>query len=73
MGWLIARARARWQYYAQRRELPGTDLILGAVVLCAVLLLVAFSTNPVVCRSGSPKSTLIERHVWIPPLAQVVC
>lgn len=43
MGWLIAKARARWRHYAQRRELPGTDLILGAIVICAVLLLVAFA------------------------------
>lgn len=44
MGWLIAKVKARWQYYAQRRELPGTELILGAIVICAVLLLVAFAT-----------------------------
>lgn len=43
MGWLIAKARARWQHYALRRELPGTDVILGAIAVCAVLLLVAFA------------------------------
>lgn len=43
MGWLIVKARARWQRYAEKRELPGTDLILGAILVCGVLLLVVFA------------------------------
>jgi len=29
-------------------------------------------TNPVVCLRGMPNNTFIVRHVWIPPLAQVI-